>query len=260
MDLKEHLDEVAHAGPEHLPVAERLAAGRRAVRRRRVGAAAGLVAVVAVGGAAWSVLPNNPAVVATAGAPSPQPSPAQAAWPSEDSWAAIDGDGEVTLRPDVEVLHRFDDVAGGMPSVALDLQRGGEHRFVLLWVADNGVTSEIVEPASGALNEFVVRSQDVIDGGLPMAVGTGGDYASLPLVAYRNSSLYVVPGATIVRALPDPVPGWCGTWPSHAVEISYEGSRYFAALTEGNCGGSFGSAPADQTLEEFVAGFASTQP
>lgn len=260
MDLKEHLDEVAHAGPDHPPVAARLAEGQRALRRRRAAVAGVLAGVVAVGGAAWTAVPDEPAVVATAGAPSPQPSPARVAWPSEDSWAAIDADGTVSLRPGVEVLQRFDDVADGMPSVALDLERGEEHRFVLLWVAGNGVTSEITEPAVGALNEFVVRSQDVIDGGLPMAVGTGGDYASLPLVAYRNGSLYVVPGATIVRAVPHPIQGWCGTWPSHAVEISYEGSRYFAALTEGNCGSSFGGAGAGRTLEDFITDFASTQP
>lgn len=260
MGLKEHLDEVAHAGPGHPPVADRLAAGQRALRRRRAGAAAALVTVVAVGGAAWTAVPDEPAVVATAGAPSPRPSPARVAWPSQDSWAAIDGGGAVTLRAGVEVLQRFDDVADGMPSVALDLRRGEEHRFVLLWVADNGVTGETVEPAVGALNEFVVRSQDVINGGLPMAVGTGGDYASLPLVAYRGGSLYVVPGATIVRAVPDPIAGWCGSWPSHAVEISYEGSRYFAALTEGNCGATFGGARPGQTLEEFIADFARIQP
>jgi hypothetical protein len=261
MDLKDHLDEAAHAGPAHPPVADRLAAGRRAVRRRRLGVATGLAALVAAGGSVWAVVPDQPATV-VAGAPDAgqAAAPASPMWPSEDSWAAIDPDGAVTLRPGVEMRQRFDDVVGGDPSVALDLLRGDDHRFVLLWVGDNGVVSEIAEPADGALNEFVVDSQREVNGDLPLAVGTGGDYASLPLVAYRNGQLWVVPGAEIVAAVADPIPGWCSAWPTHAVEIAYQGSRYFAVLTEGNCGGTFGQARADQTIGDFIATFASTQP
>ena len=58
----------------------------------------------------------------------------------------------------------------------------------------------------------------------------------------------------------DPVHGWCGTWQSHVVEIAYEGSRYFAALGEGNCGGSFGQAGPGETLEDFVSTFAGARP
>ena len=217
----------------------------------------GLAAVAAVVGTAWTALPDPPVADMTATA-----APGQASvplWPSTDSWAALSGDGEVSLRPGVEVLQRFDDVAGDLPSVALDLVRGDGHRFVMLWVTDNGVVHELVEPGVGALNDFVVDSQRVVDGDLPMAVGTGGDYASLPLVAYRDGELWLVPGAKIITAVEEPIPGWCGIWPSHAVEIAYQGSRYFAALTEGNCGGSFGQARPGQTLEDFVAGFASVR-
>lgn len=258
MDLKAFLDETAEAGPVHRPVSERVAAGRRAVRRRRTRTALGLAALVVAGGTVWTALPNETAPMVAA-APS-DPGAAAPMWPSADSWAAIDGNGEVSLRPGVEVRQQFDDVVSGLPSAALDLVRGDDHRFVLLWVTDNGVASEIAEPAVGALNEFVVDSQREVNGDLPMAVGTGGDYASLPLVAYRNGELWLVPGAEIVTAVAKPIPGWCGTWPSHAVEIAYQGSRYFAALTEGNCGGSFGTARPGQTLADFIGTFASTRP
>jgi hypothetical protein len=258
MDLKELLDETAEAGPAHRPVSERVAAGRRAVRRRRTRAALGIAALVAAGGTVWTALPDEPATMVAA--PRSAPEAATPMWPSADSWAAIDRDGEVSTRPGVEVLQQFDDVVRGAPSVALDLVRGDDHRFVLLWVADNGVATEVTEPAVGALNEFVVESQREVDGELPLAVGTGGDYASLPLVAYRNHELWLVPGAEIITAVEKPIRGWCGTWPSHAVEIAYQGSRYFAALTEGNCGGSFGRAVPGQTLADFIGTFASTQP
>jgi hypothetical protein len=258
MDLKEFLDEAATAGPAHRPVTDRVAAGRRAVRRRRARAAVALAATVAVAGTAWTALPDRSASeVPTAAGSGPAAPPL---WPSPDSWAAISQDGEVALRPGIEVRERFDDVVSGRPSVALDLVRGDQHRFVLLWITDNGMVNERVEPGIGALNEFVVDSQRQVDGDLPMAVGTGGDYASIPLVAYRDHELWLVPGAEIIAAVEKPIPGWCGTWPSHAIEIAYQGSRYFAALTEGNCGSSFGSARPDQTLGDFIAEFASVRP
>jgi hypothetical protein len=217
-----------------------------------------LAAFVAVAGTAWTALPDRSASEAPSAAGS---GPAAAPiWPSADSWAAISEDGEVALRPGIEVRERFDDVVSGLPSVALDLLRGDEHRFVLLWMTDNGVVNERVEPGIGALNDFVVDSRREVDGDLPMAVGTGGDYASLPLVAYRNHELWLVPGAEIIAAVEEPIPGWCGIWPSHAVEIAYRGSRYFAALTEGNCGGTFGQARPGQTLGDFIADFASVRP
>jgi hypothetical protein len=256
MDLKDILDETAEAGPAHRPVSERVAAGRRAVQRRRTRAALGVAALVAAGGTVWTALPDEPAPMVAA-APGPAAPPL---WPSEDSWAAINEGGEVSLRPGVEVRQQFDDVVSGLPSVALDLVRGDSHRFVLLWMSDNGVVNELVEPGVGALNEFVVDNQRVVNGDLPMAVGTGGDYASIPLIAYRNHELWLVPGAEIITAVEEPIPGWCGIWPSHAVEIAYDGSRYFAALTEGNCGASFGKAGPGQTLGDFIADFASVRP
>jgi len=258
MDLKEFLDETAQAGPAHRPVSERVAAGRRAVRRRRARTAVALAAFVATAGTAWAALPSQTASEAPTAAGSGPVAPPL--WPSGDSWAAINEDGQVSLRPGVEVRQQFDDVVSGLPSVALDLVRGDGHRFVLLWVTDNGVVNELVEPGVGSLNEFVVDSQREIRGDLPMAVGTGGDYASIPLVAYRNHELWLVPGAEIITAVEEPIPGWCGTWPSHAVEIAYQGSRYFAALTEGNCGSSFGAARPDQALADFITDFASVRP
>lgn len=255
MDLKEFLDEAATSGPAHRPISDRVTAGRRAVRTRRARTAVALAALVAVAGTAWIALPDeSPTQLAAADGPTAPP-----IWPSADSWAAINEDGEVTLRPGIEVRERFDDVVDGLPSVALDLIRGDEHQFVLLWITDNGVVNERVEPGVGALNEFVVDSQRVVDGELPMAVGTGGDYASLPLVAYRNGELWLVQGAEIIAAVEEPIAGWCGIWPSHAVEIAYQGTRYYAALTEGNCGGSFGQARPGQTLGDFIADFASTR-
>jgi len=258
MDLKEFLDEAAQSGPAHRPVSERVAAGRRAARARRARTAMGLAALMAVAGTALTLLPDQSRdQVATAAGSGPAAAPI---WPSADSWAAISADGEVALRPGVEVRQQFDDVVSGLPSVALDLMRDGEHRFVLLYVTDNGVVNELVGPGTGALNDFVVDSQREINGDLPMAVGTGGDYASIPLVAYRDHELWLVPGAKIITAVEKPIRGWCDTWPSHAVEISYEGSRYFAALAEGNCGASFGPARPEQTLEDFIADFASVRP
>lgn len=72
MDLRESFDRALDGGPAHRPIADRLAAGRRATRRRRMGAGAGVVAaVVAVGGVGWAALPGQGGAVDGSVATSP---------------------------------------------------------------------------------------------------------------------------------------------------------------------------------------------
>lgn len=65
MDLKEELVTRLGDGPGHRPVAERLAAGKRAVRRRRVAAGAVALAVAAIAGGSAVGLANTGADRAT---------------------------------------------------------------------------------------------------------------------------------------------------------------------------------------------------
>lgn len=123
-DLREALSQGFGPEPPHRAVADRLEAGHRAVRRRRIAAAVVTVAVAGVVGVgAVAVLGEGgdaPSHVATDPASSWDP----------DVLARYTTDGEVEVRPGVTVLQRID--------APLPAPGGAEHRSVALAVEADG--------------------------------------------------------------------------------------------------------------------------
>ncbi len=148
VELREALSNGFGPEPEHRPLVDRLDAGHRAVRRRRLAGAVVTVAVAAVVGVgAAAVLGDGghaPSQVAT------DPAPA-AGW-DEGELARYDAEGNLEIRPEATVLERIDSPyppsAGMDRSVALAVDYEGEEFWVLMsWAVHSD--GEVVETGAG---------------------------------------------------------------------------------------------------------------
>jgi hypothetical protein len=169
MDVELHESLTRGFGPEppHRPVTDRLAAGQRAVRRRRLAGAAVTVAVASVVGLGATMVANGNGggndQVATD--PTSTTEPAVEPW-QEGEVARYSDDGMVEVRPGVKVLHRINDPLGDPSdfnhSVALALEfRGSETWLILSWETDpNGGTSETAAggPVDGTFADWVEQA------------------------------------------------------------------------------------------------------
>ena len=264
MDLKDRFNQATSGGPSHAPLEERLQRGRRAAGRRTAGRALGgivVAATVATGVATLSTGQEDRATDRPAPAvSSPTPAPAldipvtasMENWEPEE-WARMNPrTAELTVRRGVTATNMVDPAIRGFTSVALDLTRDGQRRYVLL-VRRQGIVSVSWDaPAGRTLREFVADEQDPMDS-LPIATVRGTLDASLPLVGYRDGELYTVGGAEIVRVVEDPIEGFCAPNATAAVELLHEGVTYFAVLGDGNCGSSFSKLGDVASLEAIVA-------
>jgi len=168
LDLHESLTEGFGPEPPHRPVADRLVAGHRAVRRRRLAGAAVTVAVASVVGLGATMLANGNA----GGNDQVATDPASTTEPAPEPWqggelARYSDDGMVEVRPGVTVLHRIADPLGDPSdfnhSVALALEfRGSETWLILNWETDpNGGISEMAAaggPADGTFADWVEQT------------------------------------------------------------------------------------------------------
>ena len=268
MDLKDRFDLATSGGPSHASLEERLQHGRRAVRRRASGRALGTLVVVstvaAVGAATLSTgqdratEPVDPAVATPTPTPTQTPAPQTFAvvvpdkmW-EDDEWARMNPrTGEVIVRTGVTVANSIDPAVLGHRSVALDVTRDGERRYVLLVRRAGIVSLSWDDPAERTLREFVADQNDPMDS-LPIATVRGTLGADLPLVGYKDGELYTVGGAQIVRVIKDPIRDWCAPNATAAVELLHEGVTYFAVLGDGNCGGGFNKFGDVPSLEAVV--------
>jgi hypothetical protein len=162
VELREALNHGFGPEPLHRPLADRLEAGHRAVRRRRAAGSVVAVAAAAVVGIGASLLaggsPDSTRGVATdpTATSSPTSSPETAAttqsW-DDDELARYSDDGMVEIRPGVTVLHQIDEPYGDPSdynhSVALAVEyRGAESWLLLTWETDpNGASTS----ASGTM-------------------------------------------------------------------------------------------------------------
>lgn len=129
LDLRDHLERLAAHEPPTRPAHEHLAAGRRALRRRRVAELGAVTAVLAVLAGGWAVVGDDgssratepPAAPPTTTVTSPTP-------PPEGEWAQWQ-DGAVRLADGVEELDRLD---AGRDGVGLELRVGDEVRWYLV--------------------------------------------------------------------------------------------------------------------------------
>jgi hypothetical protein len=161
VELREALNHGFGPEPQHRPLADRLEAGRRAVRRRRLAGSAVAVAAAAVVGIGASLLAggaqDSPDGVATdptaASTPSNQETPATNQPWGDGELARYSTNGLVEIRPGVTVLHQIDEPYGDPSdfnhSVALAVEyHGAESWLLLTWETDpNGDSSS----SSGAM-------------------------------------------------------------------------------------------------------------
>lgn len=265
MELKDRFDLATSGGPQHQPVADVLARGRAARRRRTTGLAAlSTAAVLAVFPVASTVLDDDePSSMTAAANPGPSPSPQDGYEWGEAELARMTMQGNVMVRPGATENERLHLHLSGRDAIALDLTWEGRRHYVLLYRTLSGFVSAMHAAApQSPLAGWAAEAMP--EGELPIALHNGvGVGADLPLVGYSDHQLYTVDGAQIVRVIEDPVEGWCehAGWGSAAVQLLHEGTTYFAVLGDGNCGGSFarkGPATAE-SLEEAVAYFAETR-
>ncbi len=135
VDLREALSTGFGLEPPHPPVAERIAAGRRAVRRRQLAGSVVAVAMAAILGIAAAVVLSS-----DGSAPSHIASDTGGKTESPEL-ARYDEQGNLQLHPGVTVVDRVDEPyppsAGKDHSVALALEYQGQESWLLLtWAQD----------------------------------------------------------------------------------------------------------------------------
>lgn len=173
-ELQEEIDRSFGAGPGHRPVEDRIAAGHRALRRRRAAEAVAALAVVGVVGAGWyAVAPGQPVgsgQIAVNPTPSPTPSPSPAlVW--EDNTPLRYVDGELQIRSGVVVHEHIENPYGydaPRRSDALDLTFEGKRAWFIAETTKNGFGFSSSVPSNGWAS-FADWVADQVDG------ATGGD-------------------------------------------------------------------------------------
>ncbi|MDR7251968.1 hypothetical protein J2X46_000944 [Nocardioides sp. BE266] len=209
---------------DDVPVGHYVAVGHQAVRRRRATVAAAGVAAAIVVGTTWALAPggaprSDDAPVATEPNPtaSPTSSPTSAApepvatfpWRKNDPPARATPDG-LEIRPGAVVHERRDDLYPGKDteSAALDISyKGGRWWLVLEW--DGGGSSmSSLRPEDGLFDTFdaFVRAE-VANGGMTSGPADDDPGMADGLVTWRGGKLETAPRVTVVRQVPDPVPG-----------------------------------------------------
>jgi hypothetical protein len=142
LDLHESLTEGFGPEPPHRPVADRLAAGHSAVRRRRLAGSVASVAPATAVGLGVTALSNGsserPGQVATDESATATPTPTGTS--TEQAWADGDlarygTDGQLEIRPGVTVKEQVDNPFGRTApddSVALDVVFQGQESWLIL--------------------------------------------------------------------------------------------------------------------------------
>lgn len=247
IDWQRELDSSFGSGPD-VPAGHYVAAGQRAVRRRRqLAAVLTTAALVLVGGVVWSTspgsAPRSDAPVATQPPPSASasasatPSTKPAARGRDMPWLKNEPParallGGLEIRPGAVVHERRDALYPGKDteSAALDISfRGSRWWLVLEW--DRGGSSmSSTRPEDGFADSFdaFVRAE-VATGGMTSAPAddvlglTGG------LATWQGGNLEAAPGVTVVRQVEDPVPGD----DSLGLVLRSEGQTTWALFTQG---------------------------
>ena len=162
--LREELDGSFGAGPAHRPVEETLRSGRRALRRRRLGVAAGALALIASIGTVYAVAADGPGARTTGEvvtdpmpSPTPTPTPARDVTPANQVWARAETvrystDGELEVRPGVVVHEHIKNPYGyELPdrSDALDITFDGRRIWTIVELRDDRSSYSGSTPSNG---------------------------------------------------------------------------------------------------------------
>lgn len=164
-DIRHDIDRSFGEGPAHPPLAHQVAAGERALRRRRGTAALATCAAVAVLGASYAVAtsgsstegrtpiatdPTTAATSATSPVHNGVPSPTEPPWEGDDPVRYVHG--ELQVRPGVVVHERLLNPFGYTrpdASDALDLTFEGQRMWVLTEQVGRGSTYTSSTPSAG---------------------------------------------------------------------------------------------------------------
>lgn len=207
VSLQEELDRAIGDGPEHAPVEHTLRAGRRALRRRRVGAAAGTLAVVAVIGIGYAVAAPGPDGDARGNvATDPSPTAPDPAEPPSEPWQGAElvrysSEGELQVRPGVTLHGHIENPYGYTAperSDALDLSFKGNRVWVIIEQTADGVSVSEAAPSNGWAG-FETYVADQADG------ATGGDDGWPDTMRLTpQGTVEATPGATVHNRTDDP--------------------------------------------------------
>ncbi|HEU4811160.1 MAG TPA: hypothetical protein VFT00_03370 [Nocardioides sp.] len=222
--LHEEIDRSFGDGPEHRPVENRIAAGHRALRRRRAAEAVAALAVVGIIGAGWyAVAPGQPVGTGPI-AVNPTPTPTQEPeLPWEDDIPVRYVDGELQIRDGVRVHEHIANPYDYRPpklSDAFDLTYEGQRQWVIIDGKGGSFGMSSSAPSNGWAS-FADYVADQVDG---MSGGDDGWPDTLLLDVSGN----VVPtaGTTVHNRTDDPRLGPsfapAGT-PTGAAVVSVEG-------------------------------------
>jgi hypothetical protein len=239
---------------EHLPdrpPAEYVAAGRRAVRRRRLVAAVvgGLTAVVV--GVGWAATSGGPAhrsgpPIANDSQPSrssgTEESRTDLPWDPRGAPARVSSDNELQIREGAIVHERRDDLYPGKDtdSVALDLTYKGKRWWVALEWGEGGATTS-QSPAGEYQNSFDDFVADATAGGGMTSVPEDKNEERYPYAGIVNftstDGLVVRDGAEVVRRVDDPL-GREPEGSSVGLVVEYAGKTTWMLLDTSHGGGS----------------------
>ena len=240
MDTSEQIDRSFGDGPEHRPVADRIAAGRRIVLRRRLATGAGAAATaLVVGGTAWAVgagstSPSNPEHgPATASVIEEPPDKGDEVnrgngsqgYLGESELATYLPSGRLVIRKGWQVSERVPNPLGLKPpakSVGLELTNGAKTYWYLV---------EIRGDAGAGTSDPAGKGFSTLDAWVDDQVALqNGDRPETP-VEFRDDTaeLVAVDGATIIRQRANPdVPGFARPGDSTAVaQVRWNGEEYF---------------------------------
>jgi hypothetical protein len=208
MTLQEQIEASFGDGPEAPPVALTLAAGHRALRRRRIGATVAAAAVLAVVGTGVTVAatgegarPQGRDVPVATDGPTPSAStptdggPGNAALFGSGNLAAYDVEGNLRLSPGATIVRQVPDPLGLQPegsSVGLVVEKDGERQWLLLHHttdATGDTTGAAFDPdTKGTFDEWLAEQVSMAStsasssGGVPDLVefGAGEQLVALP--------------------------------------------------------------------------------
>lgn len=207
--LQEEIERSFGDGPAHPPVEHRIAAGRRALLRRRLSTGAAVVGVVAALGVGYALAgpgttgrADGPVAVDPTGSPSPtqQPAPESRPW-DNNLTARYTGDGELEVRPGVAVHEHLVNPYGWKApkhSDALDLTWRGQRMWTIVELTDAGLSYTSSVPSNG----WASFADWVAD---QVGVATGGDHGwPTTLRLTDRGAVVAAAGSEVLQRTDDP--------------------------------------------------------
>lgn len=229
LDLAERIDAAIGEAPTPLPLPrDRVAAGRRALLRRRLAVGAGALAVVAVVGSAFALVggdsetrvdPASPPSAEADGTGS-EPEPGRPSDPDAD--VELTREGELLVAEGVEVTRQVENPLGLTPpdySLGIAYTRDGETTWALL-ESSGSVTYDPARKAFATLDDWLDEM---------VALETGD--VRLQLVEFGvGETLEPLPGVEIVDQTGEVNLSESFAGPrdrTAAAQVTYEGKRWF---------------------------------